>query len=177
MTKILAFLSSWLSKSGDHTFWSWVITITYIAVVVLSIYSLKKIKSDKTLRLLWICITIFLTIMGINKQLDIQILLIMVGRFMARHLNLSGYSYYIRIIVVIGLFAVMALLTAIILFKTRTVLQQSFAAISGVAILMIFVLIRALSFYIYKIHGLELLGLILILVDRIIFLRNLKAEP
>ena len=96
---------------------------------------------------------------------------------MARHLNLSGYSYYIRIIVVIGLFAVMALLTAIILFKTRTVLQQSFAAISGVAILMIFVLIRALSFYIYKIHGLELLGLILILVDRIIFLRNLKAEP
>lgn len=176
MTKVLTFLSRWISQSGDDTFWSWVITLMYIVILALSIYSVKNIKTQKPQRILWICITIFLTAMGINKQLDIQILVIMVGKFIARHLGLLEYRSAIYIIVALGLLLCMVAAGIFILSRTRMILRQSILAISGIAILMFFVLIRALPIHIAKIHALELLGLIFILVDRIIYIRNLKKN-
>ena len=175
MNKIINLLSGWLSRSGDDTFWSWVITLTYAVTIVISLYSLYRLRGQKTRLLLWSYISVFIVIMGINKQLDIQILVIMAGRIITGKLNLAAYGGTIHLIVAAGLFAVLTGFTIFVIYKTRSVLRQSLVAISGIAILIIFVLIRALSVYIYKVHGIELLGIGLILVDRIIFLRRLQA--
>ncbi|MBI9097872.1 MAG: hypothetical protein JEY91_05320 [Spirochaetaceae bacterium] len=174
MNKIIPFLNNWLSKSGDDTFWSWVITLMYVVTIVFSIYYIQKIKNDEPKHFLWVCISIFLLVLGINKQLDIQILLSMVARFVTKHLGLSEYHYLIHNIVTLSLFVSMITVSIIVLIRIRTIIMQSLIPLSAVTILMVFILLRAASIQIPKIHGLELLGLILIFADICINLHKLK---
>jgi uncharacterized membrane protein YhdT len=186
MNCLLSFLSEWLSRSGDTTFWSWVITLLYAITIVVAVYYVVKIKgkesSDK--RFLWICISLFLIGMGINKQLDLQILLTMAGSFIAEHLGWYEYRRFIQKIFTISLIICLSAAGGMILFRVRKIIRQSIVELSGVAILVFFAVIRAGSINhlnkaitfeqekVSHIHGLELLGLAVILFAALYHLKK-----
>jgi hypothetical protein len=185
MNRLLSFLSEWLSRSGDTTFWSWVITILYAITIAFAVYYTVKIKGkeNRDRRFLWVCISVFLLGMGINKQLDLQILLTMAGGFIAEHLGWYEYRRVVQKIFSIVILVCVAGAGGLILFRIRRIIRQSIVELSGVAILASFALIRvgsinhlnrAIAFEqekISHIHGIEFAGIAVILFA---VLRQLK---
>lgn len=185
MHKIVAFLAAWLSRSGDTTFWSWVITALYAVTMVLALYYVKKNHAAKTQRFLWKWITAFLFVMGINKQLDLQILVTMAGSFVANHLGFIDYRREIQKALAVTIFVGLSFSGVVILLRARAVLRQCLIELIGVATLAFFALVRvgsishlhkATAFEYHKgvrIHGLELLGLVVILIALIAHIKNI----
>ena len=156
-------LGRWLSLAGDDTFWSWVITIAYLITFIFSLRYTRKQSGNRPLHTLWMFITLFIAVMGINKQLDIQILIIMVGRFCANHLGLRAYRYHIYFLVFLFLILMMVVILIFLFRVSKTALKQSKTALSGVLVIMFFILLRAGFIYVPHVHGVELLGILLIL--------------
>jgi hypothetical protein len=178
MNRLFSFLSEWITRSGDTTFWSYVITAAYAIVIALSVYYVATLK-DKDLRdakFLWICLLIFLVIMGINKQLDFQILATMIGRSVAEDSGFYDNRRLVQKIFTIGALLATFGLGGIILFRTRKILRNSIMELTGAAILLFFAFVRvgsinhlnkAITFEqerVSHIHGLELLGLAVIFI-------------
>jgi hypothetical protein len=177
MNRLLSFLSEWLSRSGDTTFWSWVITFLYAITMGFAVYYVVKIKGKESgdKRFLWICISLFLIGMGINKQLDLQIVLTMAGSFIAEHQGWYEQRRLIQKIFTIGFLIGISAAGGVILFRIRRIIRQSIVELAGVAILVFFAVIRAGSINhlnkaivfeqekVSHIHGLEFLGLAVIL--------------
>ena len=175
--RILSFIKIWLSRSGDDTFWSWVITFTYALSIILSFYYTGKIRERGPLRSFWIFVSFFLLLMGINKQLDVQILVGMVGRFCTYHLGLMEYRHLIYIVFFLAIFLAMLTGGVILFIKTRSVIFRSKLPLAGILVLMFFVLIRAGYIYVRHVHGLELLGLLFILSGIILNIRRDSLHP
>jgi hypothetical protein len=148
----------------------------YVLTFILSVYYIKYSKIEGQKAFLWKCITLFLLVMVINKQLDIQILISMIGRFTARHLNLYHYRRDIYAAVILILLISMIVLLIFVFIKTKSVISQSRLALSGVILLMVFVLVRASRIWIPKVHGMELSGLILIFIDLCLSFKRLQNE-
>ena len=171
MHSIFNFLSRWLARAGDYSFWSWVITFLYLIAISLSFYYVSRLKEKKEQRFLWICISIFLLAMGINKQLDFQTLLIMVGRRVSWRFGIYRYRSLIQKTAAVIILGGVSVLGVVILIRIRSVIKESLTALLGVTILVFFALVRVGSFthvhrvislvshLFSRIHGLELLGL------------------
>lgn len=185
MGTLLADLHEWVSSIlSDFTMWSWIINIAYILVFILSIYYIRCIKTtgNKELKFLWIFIAGILLLLGINKQLNFQTLLIIFGRSLA---NSQGWIENRRMAQ--ELFAItfgigIAVLSAIIIFRIRRILLMAWIEIFGIAVLLAFTLIRAGSInHFHKtekieaafihIHAVEFAGILIILLA---LYRNLK---
>lgn len=189
MNRLLSFLSEWLSRSGDTTFWSWVITLLYAITILGSVYYVIKIRGEENgdRRFLWIAISLFLVGMGVNKQLDLQILLTMVGSFIAEHLGWYEYRRVVQKIFTIGVLVCVSGAGGLILFRIRRIIRHSLVELSGAAILVFFAAIRmgsinhlnkAIAFEqekISHIHGIELAGLAVILFALLNNLKNRKV--
>jgi hypothetical protein len=190
MNRVIGFLSEWLSRSGDTTFWSWVITILYAITIFVSVYYVVKIKGKESRdkRFLWICISLFLIGMGINKQLDLQILLTMAGSFIAEHQGWYEYRRVVQKIFTIGILVCVSAAGGLILFRIRTIIRQSIVELSGVAILAFFAIIRvgsinhlnkAIAFEQEKvshIHGIEFAGIAIILLALLHHLKKMSGK-
>lgn len=162
--------------SGDNTIWSWIITLFYLGTIVLAFYYMRTIRKEKKNLLLWICITIFTLIMGINKQLDIQILLIITGKIFVEHMGMMEYAGAIFCLVATGLFLLFLSVMVFLIVKVRKLLFRSMIAVSGVVILMVFILFRALSVPIVHIHGMELLGVGAIFFQLVLHILKLRKD-
>lgn len=185
MNRIMYFIDRWLSRSGDTTFWSWMITALYVLVIILAFRYLKKIRSDRDYHMLWLAISIFLLAMGINKQLDIQTLFLMSGRYTFFKLGLWRYGRTAIKILALLIFGGTAFAILWVFIRTRPVLHRAKSAVAGVLILIFFALIRAgsmlgirdiliIQYIIWHIHALELLGLLLILLSLAMNFRSIK---
>ena len=174
MDKLLHFLSVWFSENGDTTFWSWIITILYAVTFLTSLYYVYKIRNDRKSFFLWVCISLFVFVMGINKQLDVQILLAMIWRYLEHHLDLYRYRRIIFHLVITGLFTGFLAAVIIVIVKTGKTIFKSILSITGIFILMLFVLMRAGYFHVPRIHSIELLGIGLVFIDLILKIKNLR---
>ncbi|MBB6479501.1 hypothetical protein [Spirochaeta isovalerica] len=181
MSRLEDFIARWLSRSGDATFWSWVITFLYAVVIILSFLYTRKIRGDKPLHLLWMALSTFLLAMGVNKQLDFQTLLIMGGRYLAWKTGFIRYGWVIQMAAgaIISSLCFAAILY--ILIRCRSVLNRAKTALAGTAILLLFLFIRIgsitglrtamiLQYIIFHIHALELLGLTIIFASLIYYI-------
>jgi len=158
----------------------------YALVIVMSLYFTKQIKEEKEQHFLWVCISLFLLAMGINKQLDIQILLTMVGKHIAWDFELFEFSRVLWKTFALGILISVIIVGILIVYKSKGILHKEKLSLVGVTLLLLFTLIRVGSIshirivaylqyrVIPKIHGLELLGLIIILLSLILKLRILK---
>jgi hypothetical protein len=176
MNHLGPFISEWLSRSGDFTVWGILITVVYAATVILSFRYVRKISGSehRDERLLWTCILVFLAAMGVNKQLDLQILLAMTGRYIAEQQGWIEQNRTVQKFFAIGVVVCLSVAGGALFFKARRAIRQSLAALIGVGVLVFFTIIRvasinhierAFSFQekkITHIHGLELLGLVVI---------------
>jgi magnesium-transporting ATPase (P-type) len=187
MSRLENFIARWLSLSGDTTFWSWIITFTYIAVIIMSFIYTRKIREEKSLHLLWMVISVFLLAMGINKQLDFQTLIIMSGKYIARESGLISYGRELERALAGAVSLVVLAIMIVIFSKTRKILKKAKTALTGVGLLLFFTFIRIgsitgirsaliLQYIISHIHALEFFGLLIILYSLINELLHLKKR-
>ncbi|MCX7726257.1 MAG: hypothetical protein N2053_05360, partial [Chitinispirillaceae bacterium] len=142
-----------------------------------SFYYVKILDSntDTEKRILWICLGIFLTFMGINKQLDLQLLLAILGRYIGEKYGFLGVRRTLQSYFAITLFLLVLAITGIIIYRIRKILKNSLIELIGITFIITFFLIQTASMTHLKIvikfeeiniphiHALELLGVIIIL--------------
>lgn len=181
----------WFSLNGDHTFWGWLITILYLFTVAGSFYYVKTInntKISKEKRILWLFIGSFLTFMGINKQLDIQLLLTISGRYIGLKFSFLGMRRIFQSYFTAAIFLSVLFITGIVIYKIRTILKESLIELIGITFIIGFFFIQTASMTHFKwiirfdevniphIHGLELLGVMILLLALFYNIHKQKAD-
>lgn len=122
----------------------WSITFFYLATAVLCFWRAKQGSGQH--RLFWFLIGLFLILMGFNKQLDLQTLLIQT----AKHLSIQYGWYQHRHKVVIGFIAALLLWGAVSQAWLYSVMEKldryEKLALLGLGVLFAFIAARAASF-------------------------------
>ncbi|MCX7013912.1 MAG: hypothetical protein NTW86_15395 [Candidatus Sumerlaeota bacterium] len=137
----------WRPEIGDPTLTGWVVTVCYLATAVvcarLAWTGWKRRLLPARSILFWVMVSGFLLFLGINKQLDLQTALTLAGRRIA----LRDGWYGERRIVENGFVAALAVGEACglaaFLWLFRRLWREICHAVLGVAILFLFILLRA----------------------------------
>lgn len=168
-------VQDWLSRSGDTSFWSVIITVLYVIVIPASIMVTLRIKKETDRFALWSAVSLFLLVMGINKQLDLQTLIILLGKGITGGLGLHDVGRELARMLALSIFSLALIGCGAVLVKARRCLKEEKAALTGTGILLLFMIIRVgaithvrrlmiLQYIVYRVHALELLGLIIFLL-------------
>lgn len=162
MTYRVLMLARWHFGIGDPNAVAWVIVGGYLVSAVLAGIACMAARSresalrltkpmeardQRTMKRVWLFVTVTMVTLGINKQLDLQTLLIEIARRRARA---SGWydrrrQYQEEFIAVVGLLGIIG--TALLAFSLRRVFKRMWLTIVGMCALVAFVLIRAASFH------------------------------
>jgi hypothetical protein len=167
--------SNWQPGVHDPTVMGWVTTIAYFIAAALCWRAwagerYAKIGAPR----FWLLLTVVMLVLGVNKQLDFQTLLIGVGRSAAR-----GEGWYERRRLVQAAFVVALASSAIaamawVLWWVRFCWRRYLPALLGMLIVAFFVLLQAASFdhvqdavgarpaLLKHVHVLELAGILLV---------------
>lgn len=144
----LSEVNAWLARSGDVCLSSLINTILYAVSIAAAAYHwrmLQRFKKPAAEQGFWLLVIFFLSIFGINKQLDFQVLLVEIGRPIALK---SGWYESRRIVQAVfafvltgiaGLFAVM------MLFLVRRHWRNNILALLGLLILCFYGIMEAMS--------------------------------
>jgi len=143
---------NWYQHMGDPTVIGWTITIAYFLVTLLCWRAGLKEKTinvniQKSERhAVWFGLSILFFVLGINKQLDLQTLLTVVGREIAQSNGLYESRREIQLIFVI--FFTLFCFSSIVALSwwLRDCWRRYLIPLLGVAFLVSFVVIRAASF-------------------------------
>lgn len=181
-----AYAMNWTPSIGDPSVMGWLTVFAYLiaAVFAYRVYLKSHLIFRRHWRerqqRLWLIIAIILAALCVNKQLDLQTLLTDIGRYI---FLAFGFYEFRRIfqVLFIGLVFFGGLVVVLKMFLIyRDVLRHHYLAISGLCLLMVFVIIRAASFHLvdtlinYRILGLrmnwvlELSGVGLILANALL---------
>lgn len=182
----------WRPGIGDPTVLGWVTTVGYFVAAGLCVaYALRAEKVSPAVRfdrhrLFWWGLAIFMLLMGFNKQLDLQILVLQVGRKMAVEQGWFSERDAVRKAIIMGFAFTGLVLTAWLGWTCRRVWRRYILAVSGMALLIIFILIRASgnrlvilgyrpgSFSKYKV--LEIGGILCVVASALIERRRLRQK-
>ncbi|MEJ2701949.1 MAG: hypothetical protein P8Z79_05855 [Sedimentisphaerales bacterium] len=152
MTHVLAVMVNghWRPGIGDPTVLGWVTTVMYfIATGLCAVYALrigKRVPRPSRLdghRAFWWCLTVFMLLMSINKQLDLQVLILQVARQISLDQGWSTERIVVRKWMVVGSAIVGLILTALLVWAFRRTWRRYALALFGLVLLGSFVLIRA----------------------------------
>ena len=87
---MLLFLTTWRLRFGDPTVAGWLATVCYLAACVFCVlaatreWTVLPPARNRRIAVFWIVLAAGLAFLGLNKQLDLQTLLIDIGRMVAR---------------------------------------------------------------------------------------------
>jgi hypothetical protein len=182
--KILAILekNGWKLCIGDPYPLAWIIFAGYIISAVLCYYigfSLKKINKgnkEKGDIVFWYGLSALLLFLGINKQLDLQTLFVVIGRSIANFQGWYDIRREVQKFFIIGFTSISLFSFVVILIFLKKQVLKNFYIILGIIMIISYILIRASAFnhidfipeklrVIYSIHMkyvLELFGIILV---------------
>ncbi len=185
---------NWQFGIGDPTFIGWFTVIAYFFTVLLvfkiyfyagNIFANEFVKKQKRF---WLILGLVMLLLGINKQLDLHTLLTAIGKYYAHQEGWYQYRREVQFYAIVGLIIFLISMLIVFLKKMRGILMANMFAIIGLAILLIFIIIRATSFhhmdfimdiYIFNIKLymlLELLGISAIDTLALQLLQNNKGE-
>lgn len=140
-------LFGWSPGIGDPTIYGWVTVVAYFAAAALCIRAGAVDMAVRGRLTVWHCLGFSLIALGINKQLDLQVLVTDVGRTLAAE---EGWYDHRRIVqaIFVALVAVAGSITALLLLlavRREGGLVQ--VALPGSVLLLAFIVIRAASFH------------------------------
>jgi len=175
MTKIILFLflliqsplifsateeGRWHAGIGDATVFGWITVAFYLLAVVRCIFKANVSKKLGGNYLFWFYLAIFLLILGINKQLDLQSWFTEVLKDTAQNHGWYEHRRPVQIAFIVALgFGMLMTLIAFRLFLANTWRNYKLACI-GVFLLCTFILIRTASFnHVDVLINKEVLGL------------------
>lgn len=149
----------WEPGIGDPTMIGWITVVAYGVAMALCYRCYRKMPPGKERRF-WLGMTLVMTFLGINKQLDLQTWLTEFGRDMALE-----YGWYERRRMVQALFIGWLILLAVVSLQRLAVWLKQLSryarrAATGLVLLTLFVVIRATSFHhVDRMLGISLDGL------------------
>jgi hypothetical protein len=151
--------SRWEPGIGDPTVTGWITVIAYGVALILCYRSYGKMPVGRS-RQFWLAMMLIMGLLGINKQLDLQTWFTQTGRDLA-----FEYGWYERRRVVQALFIAWLVVAALTLRGwltswLRDLDHPARQAAWGLTLLLVFVLVRAVSFHkVDKLLGVSLDGL------------------
>ncbi len=140
---------NWKPGIGDPTFIGWFAVFAYFSTAALCAYVASRLdgRVSASQRKAWWILALVLVVLGINKQLDLQGLLMELGRsFAYRH----GIYEKRRVIQMIFLFLLAVVSLAAVFFwfwMNRHNWREQGYMLAGSVFLVTFVLVRAASFH------------------------------
>lgn len=145
----------WAPGIGDPTFTGWFTVAIYFGVAALCMRSGLRARGqtgssslpDVKLAAVWLGLAALCTVLGINKQLDLQSLLTQIGEDMAHAQGWYEDRRAVQTVFVGGVALGGCVAGAAALYWLRDRLAQLWPAIVGTALLLSFVVIRAASFH------------------------------
>jgi hypothetical protein len=155
----------WRPQIGDPSFMGWVTVVAYGAAAVLCfIAAFREQAADagetRSRRRMWLGVAILMSFLCINKQLDLQSLLMDVGRVLATQEGWYAQRRAVQRWFVIAVAVAGALTFVIIAWKIRTILRERMLLLLGLSSLLTFIVIRAASFHhVDVLLGLHIVGL------------------
>jgi len=149
----------WSPGIGDPTIGGWV-TVALYALAAISTFKTFRVVIDGGENTLWRAMFLLLVLLGINKQLDLQSAITELGRVLASEEGWYDERRTVQLWFVLGVAAVCLALAIMLLGLARNAPLATWIALSGMTVLLAFVLIRAASFHhIDRFIGDRILGL------------------
>jgi hypothetical protein len=152
---------NWHLRVGDPNLIGWLIVAGYLVAAVvtsrawrLGSATLADPRLDATerhaqrlMRRLWAITTVVLVVLGVNKQLDLQSLLIELARERARAQGWYDRRREYQTVAILGVILVGGAALAFITYLLRSVISRVSLALVGLLALVTFVVVRAASFH------------------------------
>lgn len=187
-------LARWHLRVGDPDAISWFIVFAYAVAFVLALRAYRSAKaaerllsmphpdesrSQRSMKQLWLLITVTVCALGINKQLELQTLAIQTVRDRAYAHGWYGRRREYQVAFILAVILVGVIGTTLAVVWLRGVFRRVWLAIAGISMLVVFVIVRAASFhYVDKVlalgsvrinHLLELSGIGMIAVAALVW--------
>lgn len=146
----------WAPGIGDPTIMGWVTVVIYFGAAFLCFWAVLKTYAnqdniipgqDKALKLFWFCLSVFLIILGTNKQLDLQSLLTQVGKDMAIAQGWYEKRRVVQFLFIILIGGTGVIVLSVLIRKFWKMLDYVKVTLVGCVILFMFIMIRAMSFH------------------------------
>ena len=149
---------TWRPGIHDPTFIGWFTTVCYFAAAWLCARAAKSGRLDQNARreqpdarrgspAFWVILAVVLTVLGLNKQLDLQTPFAEIGRELAKAQGWYGRRADMQGVFVASIAVLGAILLAIFGVLIRRSLRRQGIALAGMVLLVCFVVIRASSFH------------------------------
>ena len=136
----------WQIAIGDPNITGWAICAAYAVAAVLAVIVLRAAPFDPAHRsreqILWALIACLMAALALNKQLDLQSLMLAVGRCLAQEQGWYEDRRLVQRDFIFVLIAVAAIGGAAIIWLLRGIVRHNLIALLGLACLAGFVLIR-----------------------------------
>lgn len=152
----------WYPTIGDPTPMGWFTVWAYLITAVLCALcavSLRRRSQDRAGGLIWGLIALIMIFLGINKQLDLQSWVTVLGKDVARHQGWYAYRRWVQLLFILGITGIVAvgLKTVGPILKRQA--KSAFFGLMGLGFLGSFVIVRAASFHhVDRLIGLSLGG-------------------
>ena len=132
----------WAPGIGDPTLLGWCITLGYFATAALSLRTMQR-QQKKQSKNFWAIVGILMLIMGFNKQLDLQTLIIQTGKDLSKACGIYDDKIKIQVAFIL-LFSIcgFAATAGFFFLIGKQVLKFPFA-IAGIILLVCYVIMRA----------------------------------
>lgn len=143
----------WVPGIGDPTVMGWITVAAYFAAAGLCLlcahYPDDRLapRFHPYYRQFWRGVALVLMVLGVNKQLDLQSLLTVVGRDIVRSSGLNPYKRTIQALFLLGLVALSVVVASKGVQRFRWCYYAYRLTFLGLGFLIVFVLARASSFH------------------------------
>ncbi len=134
----------WTPGIGDPSILGW---LTVLAYFLASVLCLRAGREESGSAWPWRALAVALALLGINKQLDLQSLLTVVGRELARAEGWYDRRREVQYLFVLAIGILAVALSAVVLVRLKDRPLRVRAAYAGFALLAVFVGVRAASFH------------------------------
>ncbi len=147
-TTLSEIVNAWIARSGDAYLSSLINTVLYAVAVGAAAYRwqmLRRIKAPFAEQAFWLLVIFTLSVLGLNKQLDFQVLLVEIGRPIAMKGGWYESRRIIQAVFVFFLTGLASLFAVLTVFIIRRHWRDNVLTILGLLILCIYGISEAAS--------------------------------
>ncbi len=141
----------WRPGIGDPTLMGWLTVAAYALTAFTAFAAARRAGrapgTTRGSRGMWNLVGVFMTLLCINKQLDLQSLFTDIGRVIAWHQGWYGDRRAVQKAAVLLVLATSSLTAAILIIRFRDFWKKHFLLSAGLAFSTTFIIVRAISFH------------------------------